>query len=57
MRKEPEQIDFRNTYPTECPKCHGKVIVSDWKDAYIIWLHITCQNCGYYWREKIDLTL
>ena len=58
MRQEVLQIDLKDTYPDECPKCHSKnVMCMDWKDAYIIWLHITCQNYRYRWHEIIDLTI
>jgi predicted Zn-ribbon and HTH transcriptional regulator len=44
--------------PDECPKCHSKnVHCSDWKDAYIVHLHIQCRECGFRWHEKVDLTL
>ena len=45
-------------YPDECCKCRSKnVLVSDFIDAYIIWLTIYCQDCHNKWREKIDLTI
>lgn len=51
-----EYVDI--VYPDECPKCRcGNVLYSDWRDAYLIWISVYCQKCGYFWREVIDLTI
>ena len=51
-----ENVDI--VYPDECPKCRcGNVLCDTWVDSYIVWLNITCQDCHYFWREKVDLTI
>lgn len=43
-------------YPTKCPKClSDNVLCSDWMDSEYIWIRITCQDCHYFWREKVIL--
>ena len=45
-------------YPTKCCKCgSGKVICEDFLDAYVIWIRVECQDCHFFWNEKIDLTI
>lgn len=56
MRNQEQDIEI--VIPDQCPKCHSKnVLCSDWKDNYLIYLRITCQDCHFFWRETVDLTI
>jgi hypothetical protein len=56
MRNIEEEVEI--VVPDECPKCRShNVLVSDWKDSYLIYLRITCQDCHFAWRETVDLTI
>ena len=51
-----ENVDI--VCPDICPKCrNNNLLCEDWYDAYIVWLNIICQDCYYFWREKVDLTI